>query len=167
MSTSFGANSAVLLHLVATKLPGTPVLFVDPGDVPERNRAYAETLRKHLGFEVYTYEPYEALTSEDRARLGESESARQDVYARRKLEPMDRALREHGVRAIMHGIRADQNAYRATRAPLEPRADGIVRVYPLLAMTASAVGRYLAEHGLPLHPDGLPQGVRFECGLHL
>jgi phosphoadenosine phosphosulfate reductase len=109
----------------------------------------------------------------------------------RKVEPMQRALRDLHARAWAAGLRREQTRHRATLRPVELQ-DGIYKVHPILAWTTRDVHQYLKTHGLPYHPlyekgyksigdvqttvpitTGMDEragrfgGAKQECGLHL
>jgi phosphoadenosine phosphosulfate reductase len=49
VSSSFGTESAVLLHLVSQIAPDTPILFLNTGLLFAQTEQYQRTLQKHLG----------------------------------------------------------------------------------------------------------------------
>ena len=55
MSTSFGLQSAVMLHLVREVSKDIPVIFVDTGYLFPETYEYAELLRGSLGIEPKVY----------------------------------------------------------------------------------------------------------------
>lgn len=196
VSTSFGIQSAVTLHLATQIRPQIPVIWVDTGYLPEETYAYARTLTQHLGLNLHTYEsPISPSEMERRfGRLWESRNVddlnRYDQI--RKVEPMQRALRELNVYGWISGLRAEQTEHRR-RLPRVKRASTQYRVYPILKWTAKDVYYYMQEHQLPQHPlfdqgyttvgdshssrplsaadkderDTRFHGMKQECGLHL
>lgn len=195
-STSFGIQSAVTLHLVTRVAPGIPVVWVDTGYLPPETYRFAETLTRRLDLNLHVAQAeltparMEAL----HGRLWESDDpADLDRYDRlRKVEPMERALRELGATAWISGIRAEQTEHRRS-LPRIGEQRGRVKVSPILHWTSRDVHRYLKAHDLPYHPlfdrgyatvgdehssrpvgpdDDDPRATRFrgrkqECGLHL
>src|SRR3546814_344108 len=69
----------------------------------------------------------------------------------RKVEPMQRALEELGVRTWIAGLRRGQSRSRAGIDFLQLR-DGRWKLHPLADWTDRDVGDYLRKHGLPYHP---------------
>ena len=53
MSTSFGIDSAVLLHLASTLIPDIPVIYVDTGFAPPETYLYAKTLQEELDLNLF------------------------------------------------------------------------------------------------------------------
>ncbi|MFN7002388.1 MAG: phosphoadenylyl-sulfate reductase [Roseinatronobacter sp.] len=152
MVSSFGADSAVLLHMVAQIDARLPVLFIDTLALFPETVAYQKDLAAHLGLQnVQTITP-------DRTALFEQDSDgllhRSDTErccALRKAEPLERALQ--GYDAWITGRKRHQAATRADleRAELEP-GTGRIRLNPLADWSATQVGIYLDAHDLPRHP---------------
>ncbi len=155
MSTSFGIHSAALLHLVTRVLPEIPVVWVDTGYLPAETYHFAEELTERLSLNLKVYQSritparMEALYG----RLWELKDAEAlDHYHRiRKVEPMQRALRELGATAWLAGLRAEQTEHRKTLRRVD-RQWGRLKVLPILRWTAKDVHEYLRTHDLPYHP---------------
>ncbi|MEB3322754.1 MAG: phosphoadenylyl-sulfate reductase [Synechococcaceae cyanobacterium] len=160
LTTSFGIQSAVLLHMVSRLgegLPGQeiPVIWVDTGYLPAETYRYAEQLLRLLPIRLHVAqaEMSPARMEALHGRLWETGAVEDlQLYNRiRKVEPLDRALALLGVRCWASGVRGGQTDHRRTMRPLEP-VRGTWSLRPLLAWTARAVYRYMEEHGLPQHP---------------
>jgi phosphoadenosine phosphosulfate reductase len=193
LSSSFGAQSAVALHLSTRVRPDLPVILVDTGYLfPETYRFVDElTHRLDLSLHVVRPDPAQAWGPAAIASLESLGAAGIDRYNRvHKVEPMQRALRQLGVRTWIAGLRRGQSRTRANIDILEIR-DGRWKLHPLADWTDRDVGQYLARHGLPYHPlwqqgyvsigdvhstrtlaPGMDAeetrffGLRRECGLH-
>jgi phosphoadenosine phosphosulfate reductase len=161
VTSSFGADSAVLLHLVSRVAPDVPVLFLDTGLHPEATLAHRDELTRRLGLHVVDLSP-DLSVDEQALRHGE-ELWRRDpdaCCAMRKTVPLRRAL--GGFDGWASGVRRDQTAERAGTPVVEVRVqDGrsLLKVAPLATWRAGDVARYLDEHDLPRHPlvaDGFP-----------
>ena len=151
VSTSFGIQSAVILHLVSTTLPGTPVVFVDTGYLVPETYRYAEQLTKLLDLDVRTYGA-EMSPAEMEQRFGKLWETDLDEYHRiRKVEPMRRALEELCSDAWIAGLRADQTTFRSTLDPVTLQ-NGIYKVHPILRWRSKDVYYYMQQHDLPQHP---------------
>ena len=98
MSTSFGVQAAVMLHLVTRVIPNIPVIWIDTGYLLPETYQFAEKLTHRLKLNVKGFQSpvsparMEALFG----RLWEKDDiAALDRYDEiRKVEPMRRALRE-------------------------------------------------------------------------
>jgi phosphoadenosine phosphosulfate reductase len=155
LSTSFGIQSAVLLHLATRVRPDIPVVWVDTGYLPEETYHYAERLQSELGLNLVVAQSdmsparMEAL----HGRLWEhNDLAAIDLYDRiRKVEPMKRALDDLGATAWMAGLRSDQTDHRRGLAPVAKHG-GRFKVHPILAWNARDIYGYMKRHDLPQHP---------------
>lgn len=150
MVSSFGADSAVLLHMVSEIKASTPVLMVDTNKLFPETLRYRDKLAAHLGLtDVRAHRPTKAdLAKEDPAgMLWMSDT---DICCHvRKVLPLDRALEGFG--AWISGRKRHQSATRAEIDVFEVE-DGRVKVNPLVDWTAAEVLAYAREHDLPPHP---------------
>lgn len=155
--SSFGAESAVLLHMVAEIDPGTPVLLLDTEMLFPETLAYKEKLADHLG-----------LTDVRRISAPRAELKARDPYGAlhmtqpdtccfmRKVEPLNNAMKSF--RASVSGRKRFQAGTRAKMAFFEndgPR----VKVNPLAANTPAELSAYMDRFALPRHPlvkEGYP-----------
>ena len=160
MTTSFGIQSAVLLHLAhelvrREGLAPIPVLWVDTGYMPPETYLYAEQLRERLAIDlrVVQAELSPARMEALHGRLWESGRVEDlQLYNRlRKVEPLDRTFRELGVRCWASGVRGGQTDHRRGMSMLEP-VRGSWALRPLLSWTHRDVYYYMQEHDLPQHP---------------
>jgi phosphoadenosine phosphosulfate reductase len=195
LSTSFGIQSAVMLHLATQVAPRIPVVWVDTGYLPAETYRFADALAERLDLNLHVAQ---ADTSPARmealhGRLWEGEGEDLDRYHRiRKVEPLERMLRKLDASAWLSGLRADQTDHRAG-LPRVGLHNGRVKVLPLLDWTSRDVHRYLKANDLPYHPyfdqgyvsvgdwhssrpagasdgherDGRFGGLKQECGIHL
>ena len=149
--SSFGAESAVLLHLVARADPHTPVIFLDTGKLFPETLAYRDTLRRRFGLsDLRSVTPdTAALAAEDpdgTLRLRDPDRC----CALRKVEPLDRALAPFA--AWIGGRKRYQSATRADIEVVETDSDGRVQLSPLAAWTAGDIAAYFKANDLPEHP---------------
>jgi len=154
LSSSFGAQAAVSLHLVTRQLPSTPVILIDTGYLfPETYRFIDElVLKLGLNLKVYQSAVSPAWLEARHGRLWEQGlDGIQRYNELRKTEPMQRALAELGVRTWFAGLRRDQAASRRGIRPLEWR-DGRWKMHPIFDWSDRAIFDYLRRHDLPYHP---------------
>ena len=154
MSSSFGAQAAVSLHLVTRHLPSVPVILIDTGYLfPETYRFIDDlVLKLGLNLKVYQSAVSPAWLEARHGRLWEQGlDGIQRYNELRKTEPMQRALTELGVRNWFAGLRRDQSASRQRIRPLEWR-DGRWKVHPIFDWNDRAIFDYLRRHELPYHP---------------
>lgn len=152
MVSSFGADSAVLLHMIAQIDPDLPVLFIDTLALFPETVAYQRALAAYLGLRnVQTLTPdREALFARDPDGLLHR-SDTETCCQLRKSEPLTRALA--GYDGWITGRKRHQADTRASlqRAEVEP-ATGRIRLNPLADWDAPAIAAYLDAHDLPRHP---------------
>jgi phosphoadenosine phosphosulfate reductase len=148
--SSFGAESAVLLHLVSEVDRHLPVIFLDTGRLFAETFEYRTQLADRLGLtdiRIVSPDP-ERLAAEDPHRA--LWMTKPDLCCHiRKTEPLARALA--GFDAWFTGRKRFQNSVRARLAVFE--ADGArIKVNPLARWSAAEVKEYAARHDLPAHP---------------
>ncbi len=154
LSSSFGAQAAVMLHLVNQVMPKIPVVLIDTGYLfPETYRFVDDLTQKlNLNLKVFRSDASPAWQESRFGRLWDQGLSGIEQYNRiNKQEPMDRALRELGAETWFSGIRRVQASTRAQIAPIE-FVRGRYKVHPLFDWTDHDVGRYLQKHSLTYHP---------------
>jgi len=148
--SSFGAESSVLLHVVAEVSRDVPVVFIDTLRLFPETLAYRDTLVDRLGLtDVRTVAPDPAaLADKDRYKALWMTDA--DLCCQiRKTEPLARALT--GFDAWFTGRKRFQAATRAAIQLFEQ--DGKrVKVNPLASWSSAELKAYMAEHAMPTHP---------------
>ena len=151
--SSFGAESAVLLHLVASIDPSVPVLFLDTGKHFAETLAYRDTLVERLGLNLVVLTPDpEDLAKKDETGLRWSYDP-DGCCEIRKVKPLEKALA--GYDASFTGRKAFQAATRANLPRFEvdtSDAQGRLKINPLIDWDASQIEAYFIAHDLPRHP---------------
>ena len=148
--SSFGAESAVLLSLVADIDPATPVLFIETRQHFAETLAYRHRLAAALG--LTDVRDVAALDAELREADPSGELWQYDpdaCCALRKVTPLDRALRPF--EAWVTGRKRHQSATRATLPFLEAAA-GKVKINPLADWTGERIEAEMRRRDLPRHP---------------
>ena len=193
LSSSFGAQSAALLHLVTRERRDIPVVLVDTGYLFAETYRFADEMTARLGLNLKVYRPAIGVAWME-ARLGrlwEQGLDGIDHYNRLcKVEPMQRALQELHARTWIAGLRRSQSTTRHGIDFLELR-NGRWKLHPIADWTDRDIYRYLKANDLPFHPlwergyisigdthttrplqDGMRAedtrffGLKRECGLH-
>lgn len=149
--SSFGADSAVLLHLVSQVKPDLPVYFLETGKHFAETLAYVETLKSRFGLSnVISLSPDAA----DLARFDPDgtlwETDPDSCCHIRKTEPLDEAVSQFG--GWITGRKRFQTSERGVLPHFELTTDDRIKVNPLAYFTEDDIARYKAEHGLPEHP---------------
>ena len=193
LSSSFGAQAAVLLHMVTAHKPDIPVIVIDTGYMFPETYRFIDELSERLNLNLQVYRALISIAWQE-ARYGKlwekGVEGIEQYNQLRKVEPMQRALRELNVGTWFSGVRRSQSASRAN-APLLQQQGGRYKLHPIADWTDRDVGRYLKQHNLPYHPlwekgyvsigdwhttrplsEGMSEedtrffGLKRECGLH-
>ncbi|RAN81342.1 phosphoadenosine phosphosulfate reductase [Bacillus sp. SRB_336] len=154
LSSSFGAQAAVSLHLVTRQRPQLPVVLIDTGYLFPETYRFVDELTERLALNLKVYRPLIGVRWMEarHGRLWEQGIEGLDRYNQlRKVEPMQRALRELGAEGWFAGLRRSQARSRAGIDFVE-RRNGRWKFHPLADWSDRDVGYYLARHGLPYHP---------------
>jgi phosphoadenosine phosphosulfate reductase len=154
LSSSFGAQAAVCLHLATRVRPDIPVVLIDTGYLFPETYRFVDT---HVATLDLNLEVYRARVSPawQEARHGqrwhqglEGLSA---YNAENKIEPMRRALDELGAGTWIAGLRRVQSRSRAGTDYLA-HAGGRYKLHPIADWSDRDVHDYLEAHDLPYHP---------------
>ncbi|MEX0627990.1 MAG: phosphoadenylyl-sulfate reductase [Cucumibacter sp.] len=149
--SSFGADSVVLLHMVAELDRHLPVIFLDTQKHFEETLSYVETIRRELGLTRIT-----ALTPDpaDLARFDPTEALWEtdpdSCCHIRKTVPLNAAL--DGFGGWVTGRRRYQTSERGILPHFELTSDDRIKVNPLAYWTYEDVETYKAGRNLPEHP---------------
>lgn len=148
--SSFGAESAVLLHLIGSIQPDVPVIFLDTGKHFPETLAYRDTLIAAIGLTgVITITPDPALLAQRDAtnlRWSYDPDGCCDI---RKVQPLKSALASFD--AQYTGRKGFQSATRAGLPRFEVE-EGRLKVNPLADWDKAAIDAYMTAHALPVHP---------------
>ncbi|MET4895573.1 phosphoadenylyl-sulfate reductase [Sphingomonadaceae bacterium jetA1] len=148
--SSFGTESAVLLHMVAQADPATPVVFTDTLKMFAETLAYRDMLVARLGLtDVRVIRPAPALLAKkdpDGIRHGYDPDGCCDL---RKVEPLARGLAPF--EAWISGRKGFQAGTRRALPRFEVE-DGRLKLNPLADWDKVALDAYFADHDLPRHP---------------
>ncbi|BDS05045.1 phosphoadenosine phosphosulfate reductase [Oceaniferula spumae] len=194
LSSSFGLQAAIMLHLVSEHAPEMPVVWLDTGYLFPETYQYAEQLITDLDVNVKVYQPKLSAARQEAlyGKLWEQGEEGNNQYGLiNKVEPMNRALQELGADIWVSGLRRSQSSTRADRQFAEQQKRTL-KVYPILDWSDPQVSAYFYDHKLPKHPleakgyatmgdwhstkpleEGESAessrfgGSKYECGLHL
>lgn len=151
MVSSFGADSAVLLHMLSRIDRDTPVLFIDTLMLFPETLAYQRALAHHLGLtgiRVIRPDRQEIFAKDTDALL---HRAHPDACCDlRKTRPLETALA--GFDGWISGRKRFQGGARTDLDLFESEEAGRIKVNPLAGWDARAVASYLDRHALPRHP---------------
>ena len=151
--SSFGAESAVMLHMVAQIDPTTPVIFLNTGKLFGETLRYRDRLKTLLGLtDVRSIGPHPTDLAE--------KDSNEDLWQKnnnlcchiRKFLPQQRALK--GFKAVLTGRKRFQTTQRRSmqRIEIDDKAAIRLRVNPLADFTLEDLQAYSGTHKLPKHP---------------
>jgi len=193
LSSSFGAQSAVLLHMATRLRPQIPVVVVDTGYLFPETYAFIDQLQDRLQLNLIVAQAVHspAWLEARHGKLWEHGVEGLTHYNQlRKVAPMQAALDRLGAGTWIAGPRRNQSRSRQDLPFLQHRA-GRYKLHPLADWSDRDIGRYLQRHDLPYHPlwergyvsigdthstrpleagmaaeDTRFAGLKRECGLH-
>lgn len=193
VTSSFGAQSAVMLHLVSRQKADIPVVLIDTGYLFPETYQFIDELTERLQLNLKVYQPKQSSAWQE-ARHGKRwergldgiEAYNQD----NKVEPMQRAIEALNVGTWFSGVRRSQSLDRSKTPFVEASGDRF-KVHPIADWTDKDIYDYLQQHDLPYHPlwekgyvsigdvhttksladvDSVEEtrffGLKRECGLH-
>jgi phosphoadenosine phosphosulfate reductase len=149
--SSFGAESVVLLHLVAAVAPDVPVLFLDTEMLFPETLAYQARVAAELGLrDVRRIRPAPGAVAEHDPD-GHLHARDPDACCTlRKAEPLERGLA--GFDAWITGRKRFQGGARAALPFVETDVAGRVKINPLARWRVDEIRDYIRAHDLPRHP---------------
>lgn len=193
LSSSFGAQAAVMLHMLTQQNPDIPVVLTDTGYLfPETYQFIDEMTQKlKLNLKVYRADISAAWQEARMGKMWEQGISGIEQYnALNKVAPMQKALQELEIKSWFAGLRRSQSDMRET-LPVVQKVKDQFKIYPIIDWSNKDVHLYLKEHDLPYHPlwekgyvsigdwhstrsleEGMSEqdtrffGLKRECGLH-
>ncbi|AGB81115.1 Phosphoadenosine phosphosulfate reductase [Serratia rubidaea] len=193
LSSSFGIQAAVCLHLVTRIQPDIPVILTDTGYLFPETYQFVDQLtdKLNLNLQVFRAEHSPAWQEARYGKLWEQGVEGIERYNQlNKVEPMNRALETLGANTWFAGLRREQSGSRA-HLPVLAVQRGVFKVLPIIDWDNRQIYQYLTEHGLSYHPlrdqgylsvgdthttrkwePGMNEeetrffGLKRECGLH-
>lgn len=154
VSSSFGAQSAVMLHLTTQQRPDMPIVVVDTGYLFAETYRFIDRLSHdlNLNLKVFRSEHSPAWQEARHGKRWEQGVGGLDEYNRdNKVAPMERALDVLGVGTWFAGLRRSQSSGRAKTPFIESSGDRW-KVHPIADWSDRKVYEYLQEYRLPYHP---------------
>ncbi|BCQ36269.1 MULTISPECIES: phosphoadenylyl-sulfate reductase [Erwiniaceae] len=193
LTSSFGIQAAVSLHLVARQKPDIPVILTDTGYLFPETYQFIDQLTEKLdlNLQVFRAEHSPAWQEARYGKLWEQGVEGIERYNQiNKVEPMNRALETLNAQTWFAGLRRDQSGSRA-HLPVLAIKKGVFKLLPIIDWDNRQVYQYLQQHGLSYHPlweqgylsvgdthttrkwePGMAEeetrffGLKRECGLH-
>ncbi|WP_114195983.1 phosphoadenylyl-sulfate reductase [Edaphovirga cremea] len=193
LSSSFGIQAAVCLHLVTRQRPDIPVILTDTGYLFPETYQFIDALtdQLQLNLQVFRAEHSPAWQEARYGKLWDQGVEGIERYNQlNKVEPMNRALESLGAKTWFAGVRREQSGSRAT-LPVLAIQRGVFKILPIIDWDNKQIFQYLQDHDLGYHPlrdqgylsvgdthttrkwePGMSEeetrffGLKRECGLH-
>jgi len=193
LSSSFGIQAAVCLHLVTRQKPDIPIILTDTGYLFPETYQFIDELTEslQLNLKVFRAEHSPAWQEARFGKLWEQGVEGIERYNEiNKVEPMNRALASLNAQSWFAGLRREQSGGRAN-LPVLAVQRGVFKILPIIDWDNRTVYQYLVQHGLKYHPlwdqgylsvgdthttrkwePGMTEeetrffGLKRECGLH-
>lgn len=154
LTSSFGAQSAVMLHMLGRFDRRIPVILIDTGYLFPETYRFIDELQGRLGFDLNIYRS-ELSPAWQEIRYGKLWEAGEEGIRRynrmNKVEPMERALANTGAGTWFTGLRRSQSDSRKDINVLQLHG-GVVKVNPIADWSNRDVHQYLRRYELPYHP---------------
>lgn len=148
--SSFGAESVVLLHMIAQIDKTTPIIFLDTEMLFPETLTYQCEVAAHLeltDIRIIGPDRNEVLVEDVDGILHQADTdACCDL---RKTRPLKRALQDFG--GWITGRKRFQGGQR-TQLPLFEMEDRKIKINPLANWTPQDIAAYMDQHDLPRHP---------------
>ncbi|MEC9375333.1 MAG: phosphoadenylyl-sulfate reductase [Pseudomonadota bacterium] len=155
LSSSFGAQAAVSLHLVNIQKPGIPVIFIDTGYLFPETYRFVDELKDRLSLNLQIYRS-KTTPAWQEARYGQRwNQGVKGITAynqENKVEPMERALSKLRVGTWFAGLRRSQSESRSDAPFLSWSRGNRWKVHAIADWTDKDIFNYLNKHDLPYHP---------------
>jgi len=193
LTSSFGIQAAVSLHLVAQQSPSIPVILTDTGYLFPETYQFIDSLQQQLQLNLHVYRAALSPAWQE-ARYGKLWEQGVEGLERynqlNKVEPLNQALETLQVKTWFAGLRREQSESRSQLQVLSV-SRGIFKFLPIVDWDNRQVYQYLKKHGLSYHPlweqgylsvgdthttrkwePGMREeetrffGLKRECGLH-
>jgi phosphoadenosine phosphosulfate reductase len=154
LTSSFGAQAAVSLHLLTREDPDMPVILLDTGYLFPETYRFVDELAERLNLNLQVYRsPMSPAWQEARygKRWLQGVEGLEAYNRENKIEPMLRAMQDLNVGTWFTGLRRVQTKTRA-ETPFVQYVDGRFKVCPIADWTDRQVFQYLKAYDLPYHP---------------
>ena len=171
VTTNFRPYESAILYAVTNVVNDTKVIWCDTGYNTNETYKHAEELIEKLGLNVQLYVPKQTASHRN-VTLGipSVDDPKHVVFTEQvKLEPFQRAMKEHQPKVWFTNLRKGQTAFRDEIGIVSVSKDGIIKVSPFYHWSDAALDVYLVENKLPnefTYFDPTKVENNRECGLH-
>ncbi len=154
LSSSFGIQAAVCLHMITAVKADTPIILTDTGYLFPETYQFIDDLTKQLNLNLKIYSAQHSPAWQE-ARYGKLWDQGVDGLTKynliNKVEPMKRALKELNAKTWFSGLRRSQSSSRE-ELPVLSIQNNCFKFLPIIDWSNKEVHYYLEENGLSYHP---------------
>ncbi len=171
ITTNFRPYEVAILHLVTQIEPNIKVVWCDTGYNTSNTYRHAHDLIKRLQLNIAIYVPQQSVGYRN-ITLGipEVDTPEHKIFSEQvKLEPFQRAMKEHAPDVWFTNLRKGQTAFRDSIDVLSETKDGTLKVSPFYHFSDEELDQYLHQHNLPNefnYYDPTKALANRECGIH-
>lgn len=154
LTSSFGTQSVVLLHMISQLSARIPVVLIDTGYLFTETYQYINQIQQMLKLEILRFQPLESPRDQEKkyGHLWEQGEAGVEKFNLiNRIEPMERAILELSPKIWISGIRKVQSDFRSHLGVLAQHND-IIRLHPIYEWSHEQIHSYIQRHRLPCHP---------------
>lgn len=150
LSSSFGAESAGLLHMATRIDPSLPILFLNTGLLFKETLQFRDELKKKLNLNIREFKATSEQIAAVQKKLADPSNVKGACCDDTKVALMQASL--NGLDAWIAGLRRNQSSTRKSIKIVESYRTGLVKVHPLANWTSKELYNYLVANDLPFHP---------------
>jgi phosphoadenosine phosphosulfate reductase len=171
VTTNFRPYEVAILHACTKVMKNLKVIWCDTGYNTPQTYKHANELIEKLSLNIHLYVPQQTASHRD-ATMGipQIEDTMHTIFTEQvKLEPFNRAMKEHKPDVWFTNLRKGQTAFRSSIGIVSISKDGILKVSPFYNWTDEELDNYLEEQNLPnefKYFDPTKVLENRECGLH-
>ncbi len=155
LTSSFGAQSSVMLHMLTGLKPDIPVVLIDTGYLFPETYQFVDELRSRLSLNlrIYRSDLSPAWQEVRFGRLWEQGVEGIELYNQlNKVEPMASALESLNAGVWFSGLRRNQSGSRRDIRIVQAHHNDVIKIHPLADWSDRDIHEYLKKHDLPYHP---------------
>lgn len=150
LSSSFGGESAALLHMAVQIEPKIPVLFLNTGFLFKETLQFKETLKNKLNLQIREFKATAADIETVKLKLSDPNNMKGSCCDDVKVDLMKQSL--EGIHCWIAGLRRQQASTRKNIKIIERYGDGLIKVHPIANWSPKQIYEYMKKHDLPFHP---------------
>lgn len=154
ISSSFGIQSVVLLHLVVKQNPKIPVILIDTGYLFPQTYHFIDKIKTklNLNLKVFRSKISPAWQEARYGKLWEQGIKGIDLYNKiNKIKPMKLAFQELSVKTWFSGLRHQQSKSRSNLSYVSIQ-NGVFKILPILDWSNHEIYKYIKDNNLDNHP---------------